>query len=122
MSTDARELAARYYAAAHRDPAADAAALERHPHGIIVWMPALTALLKPVRSDRPETWEDLTDIPADADAWYIHLLTGDLGMARRMAAALPPLRYACFRRGRRNTTPHRLPWKRLIGTADTRNT
>lgn len=113
MNRDARELALCYYRDSARTPAADAEALLAHPHGWVLWTPQLVVLMKRVRSDRPETWETLPHAEEAPDAWYIHLLAGDLSLARRIAAALPPMRYCCFRRGLRNSRPHRLPWQRL---------
>lgn len=113
MNRDARALALRYYRGSDRDPAADAEALIAHPHGWLLWTAELAVLMKRVRSDRPETWETLDHVEEAPDAWYIHLLAGDIAQARRMAADLPPMRYCCFRRGLRNRRPHRLPWRRL---------
>ena len=42
------------------------------------------------------------------DAWYIHLLAGDLKLARRLAADIAPLEWFCFHRGRRDGRPHLL--------------
>lgn len=114
MNCDARDAAARYYDLARRDMAADLEALAAAPRGVVLYMPELVALLKPARRDCPERWELLDDAPADADAWYIHLLVGDLALARRLAAGLPPLPWGCFRRGLRNRCPHCLPWRRLL--------
>lgn len=113
MNRDARQLALRYYRGSDRDPAADAETLLAHPHGWMLWTAELVVLMKRVRSDRPDTWETLGHIETAPDAWYIHLMTGDTAQARRIAAALPPMRYCCFRRGLRNTRPHRLIWARL---------
>ncbi len=110
MNTDARAQAAAYYQAAGRNMEHDIAALLQHPQGVVLLMPQLVVLMKPVQSSAPELWEQLEQEPAGADAWYVHLLAGDLQLARRLAAALPPLHWLCFRRGRRSTTPHRLPW------------
>lgn len=114
MSSDAREAAAAYYAAAGRDPAADMLALGRNPQGLIFCSPQLVALLKPARSGEPARWGILDDCPAGADAWYVHLLVGDLRAARCMARALSPYPWLCFHRGCRNERPHRLPWARLL--------
>lgn len=114
MSTDARELAARYYAAGCRDMAEDAAALGAHPQSLVILMPELVVLAKQVCSDQPDTWEELHHIAEQPDAWYIHLMTGDLHLLRRIAAALPLRPYVCFRRGLRSPHPHRVLMKRLL--------
>lgn len=110
MNTDARAEAAAYYESAGRDMERDLAALTTHPRGVVLLMPQLVVLMKPVQSHKPDHWTQLEDAPAGADAWYAHLLVGDLQLARRLASALPPLPWLCFQRGRRSSTPHRLPW------------
>ena len=120
MNTDARVQAAAYYAAAGRKMEDDIAALMRHPQGVVLLMPQLVVLMKPTRSSAPELWEQLETTPAAPDAWYIHLLAGNLPLARRLAAVLPPLRWLCFRRGRRSSAPHCLPWAAFC--QPTRNT
>lgn len=114
MDTDARTTARRYYSAARRSLAADLAALGRNPQGVIVFTPRLVALLKPALSAAPQHWEQLADTPAGADAWYVHLLVGDLAMARRMAQMLTPQRWLCFQRGLRNPLPHVYRWQRIL--------
>lgn len=114
MSTDARLTALRYYRAAGRDCAADLAALAANPQGVVLWSPRLVILMKAADSQHPEQWENLSESPADSDGWYVHLLTGELGLARRLAAEVPRRSWACFQRGLRSTVPHRLCWQRLI--------
>ena len=92
MTPDARVQAQQYYHAAGRDMEADLAALAAHPQGVVLLMPQLEHRF-------PET-----------DAWYVHLLVGDVALARRLAAALPPQHWLCFQRGLRHERPHRLPW------------
>lgn len=94
--------------------AQELAALRRNPRAVLLLMPELTALLKPVRRDRPAEWEQLAHSPADADAWYVHLLVGDLALARRLAACLPLLPWFCFQRGLRSPQPHLIPTPRLL--------
>ena len=110
MNTDARAGAAAYYQAAGRDMERDLAALSAHPQGVVLLMPQLVVLMKPVLRHEPTRWTQLEDTPAGADAWYAHLLVGDLQLARRLAYALPPLPWLCFQRGRRSSAPHYLPW------------
>ena len=119
MNTDARIQAQQYYQAADRDMAADLEALSQHSQGIILLMPQLVALMKPVDSSAPATWQELALHAPGADAWYVHLLVGDLLLARRLAAGLPPLRWLCFQRGRRSTRPHRLPWSAFLHQSTT---
>lgn len=113
MSTDARILARRYYEAAERDLAADMAALSANPEGVVVFLPQLVALMKPAKAHSPEEWGKLGETPVGADGWYVHLLVGDLALARRLAWLLPGRRWLCFQRGRRNAAPHRLPLQRI---------
>ena len=110
MNTDARAGAAAYYRAAGRDMEQDLDALAAHPQGVVLLMPQLVVLMKPTLSHEPALWPQLELVHPCADAWYVHLLVGNLGLARRMAGALPPLRWLCFQRGRRSPQPHRLAW------------
>lgn len=114
MSTDARQLAERYYAGSGRSLAADLAALGEHSHGVVVYMPQLVVLMKPVARAYPEEWEQLSHVCPESDAWYVHFLAGDLRVARHMAAVLPPLRWLCFRRGVRSSHAHCLPWRAAV--------
>ena len=114
MNTDARTRAWEYYQAAGRNMDADLAALAEHPQGVVLFMPQLVVLMKPVCSRQVDQWTNLPLVFPQADAWYVHLLVGDLRMARRMATSLPPLRWLCFQRGRRSGAPHRLPWHAFI--------
>ena len=114
MHTDARQQARDYYKAAGRSMKADLLALQAHPHGVCLLMPSLVVLMKPVQSSLPHLWGELSLVFPEADAWYIHLLAGNLTQARRMAAALPPLRWLCFQRGRRSPVPHQLDWSAFI--------
>ncbi len=114
MNADARDRAWEYYRAAGRDMETDLAALAAHPQGIVLLMPRLVVLMKPVCSNAPEQWTELALISPEADAWYIPLLVGDLRLARRMAATLPPRRWLCFQRGLRAPAPHRHPWQAFL--------
>ena len=114
MSQDARDRARAYYGGSGRDMAADCAALSANPQGVLVLLPRLVALLKPVRHDRPQDWDRLAHSPASADAWYVHLLAGDLRLAMRLGAGLRRHDWLCFQRGARNARLHRWPWRRLV--------
>lgn len=114
MSTDARILALRYYREAGRDCRADLAALAANPQGVVVWLPRLVVLMKAADSRHPEQWQELSESPPESDGWYIHLLTGELELARRLACNVPRRNWACFQRGRRSAAPHRLSWQRLL--------
>ena len=90
MNADARTQAWEYYKAAGRQMDADLEALATHPQGVILLMPRLVVLMKPVLSSAPELWPQLEHVFPAADAWYVHLLAGDLRLARQLATALPP--------------------------------
>lgn len=113
MNTDARELALQYYQTAGRDMGIDLATLGDHPQGVILLSPQLVALMKPVQSTAPETWPKLEHVAPVADAWYVHLLVGNLAWARQLAVSLPPQLWLCFHRGLRSGKPHRIPWLRF---------
>ncbi len=114
MSPDARDRARQYYSGSGRSMAADMAALAANPHGVLVLLPKLVALLKPVRRDRPQDWGALAHSPAGADAWYVHLLVGDLRLARRLGAGLERYPWLCFQRGARNACLHSWQWRRVV--------
>ncbi len=114
MSPDARDRARCYYDGSGRSLAADLAALADNPLGVVVFMPRLVALLKPVCHESPQEWEQLRYSPAGADAWYVHLLVGELGLARRLGAGLARYPWLCFQRGARNACLHRWHWKRVV--------
>ena len=113
-STDARRIARRYYATHGRHLEEDMAALCANPQGAVVFSPRLVAMVKPVRVSVPGEWMDLAHSPTGADAWYLHLLCGDLRYAACLAADLPQLRWAVFQRGARNAACHRLSWGRVL--------
>ena len=73
METDARIIAIRYYGGSERELQGDMAALGSNPAAIIIYLPQLVVLMKPVHSRRPHTWEQLQDTPPDSDAWYVQL-------------------------------------------------
>lgn len=115
MGTDARATARRYYSASNRSLQADMAALAADPDGVVLFSPALVALMRRVHHSEPQRWALLTEPPiAPADAWYVHLMVGDLAWARRLARKLPPMRWLCFQRGVRSPRPHVWPWHRLL--------
>lgn len=114
MNTDARARARQYYHAAGRQMEPDLEALRQHPQGVVLMMPQLVALLKPVAAQNADHWQQLEQVTPHPDAWYVHLLVGDLRLARQLARALPPLQWLCFQRGLRSPRPHRLPWLRIL--------
>ncbi len=114
MSTDARSRARSYYAGSGRSLEADMAALAANPQGVVVFHPRLVALMKPVAYAHSEHWLELSSSPPEADAWYIHLLSGDMAWARQLGADLPAYPWLCFQRGVRSATLHRWSWERLV--------
>ena len=114
MSTDARLIALRYYRGSARHLQDDLEALAANPHGVVVWTPRLVVLMKAAHSQQPQEWLNLAVSPRQADGWYVHLLAGDLSLARRLASMVPEHRWACFQRGKRSAAPHRLSWQRVV--------
>lgn len=110
MSTDARAAAAAYYEHSYRSFAKDVEDLRSNPQGVVVLTPRLVVLMMPALSYDPDSWRNLRVSPPGADAWYVHLMAGDVSLALHAAHVLPPLRWLCFIRGRRNNHVHRLPW------------
>lgn len=114
MSTDSRSEACRYYHESDRNLEADVQALISNPRGILVFTPKLVVLMKPVLLQEEHLWGELADNPPKADAWYVHLMVGNVAMALQMASALPPLEWLCFQRGHRNNRPHIYHWEHLL--------
>lgn len=114
MNTDAKTTARRYYTLAGRDLGADLCALSTNPHGVVVWTPQLVVLMKPANSQQPHTWAELAENPAGADAWYVHLLVGNLALAMRLAHTVPAYPKLCFQRGLRSSAPHCCSWARIL--------
>ncbi len=107
MSRDARQLAREYYDRHDRDIQQDMQRLSGNSRAFIIWMPQLITLAVPVNHQHPETWTSLAlTSPQDSDAWYVHLLIGDLALARELARQAEALPYLCFQRGLRSPRPH----------------
>ena len=113
MSSDARMKALRYYSHAGRNMADEVITLLQNPQGVFLFTPDLVVMMKPADSAAPHKWEDLAESPSGADAWYIHLLAGDLRLARKLATILPDYEWCCFQRGMRSPAPHRCRWDRM---------
>ncbi len=113
METDARLIAIRYYRGSEREFAADLTALSANPDAIIIYLPQLVLLMKPADSRHPQQWDTLHHTPHGADAWYVHLLVGNMQQARQVAQRLTPRPWICFQRGARNTRPHIIRWERF---------
>ncbi len=114
MSTDARSTARRYYEGSGRSLVADAAALAGNPQGVVILLPRLVVLMKPVEHAHPEQWLQLESSPPGADAWYVHLLAGDFSLACQLGRQLPVYHWLCFQRGARSGRWHRCNWARLL--------
>ncbi len=114
MSSDARSTARRYYEGSGRSLESDMGDLGANPQGVVIFLPRLVVLMKPVESTRPERWMELGTTPHGADAWYVHLLVGDLTWARRIGRSLPVYPWLCFQRGARSSTLHRVEWERFV--------
>lgn len=114
MSNDSRYIALRYYRGSGRNLQSDIEALATNPQGVVMWSPRLVVLMKAADSTAPAEWQNLAVSPPGADGWYVHLLVGDLALARRLAHEVPCRHWACFQRGRRSPAPHRLRWQRLL--------
>lgn len=114
MRADARKEAKLYYRGSGRQLIADVSSITDNPHGVLVFTPELVVLMKPVVLREELLWSELSDDPAEADAWYVHLLVGNVTLARQLASGLPPLEWLCFQRGRRNRLPHVYHWSNLL--------
>lgn len=114
MDMDARVIARAYYQGSARCLGDDLAALSQNPQGVVVFFSRLVVLMKPVLHDRPGDWGSLSLCPHEPDGWYVHLLVGDLTLARRLASDLAPLHWLCFQRGRRSSRPHVRLWRRIL--------
>lgn len=114
MSTDARVIARQYYATYGRNMCSDISALQANPQGVVLFTPFVVAMLKPIRTDEDLLWMDLAQSPPNPDGWYVHLLCGDLSLARLLAYRLRPLRWLIYQRGVRGTGWRRCLWKSLL--------
>lgn len=114
MWQDARTETNKYYQESGRTLTEDAVTLAGNPRGVLVYSPELVVMMKPVVLGEELLWVDLADNPSEANAWYVHLLVGNVQLARRLASTLPPLKWLCFHRGRRNSRPHVYSWSSLL--------
>ncbi len=111
MSYNAPELARLYYEQHGRDFSHDWVSLGRNPRAVLVWLPDLVVLMKPVHRHDDAPWSHLSSSPLDADAWYVHLLVGKLQLACQLGMGLEPLPYLCFQRGMRDDRVHVCRWQ-----------
>ncbi len=115
MSRDARQLARYYYDRHGRDILQDMQLLSENDRALIIWLPQLIALAIPVNHLYPDSWARLASTsPQDSDAWYVHLLVGDLALARELGKQAEELSFICFHRGARNPRPHIHPFRDII--------
>ncbi len=114
MNNDARLLARQYYLRHDRDWLVDVEALAANPRAVVVNLPNLVVLLKPVCIREPMAWLDLRQSPEAADAWYVHLLVGDVALALSLARDLDVLPWLCFQRGARDSRGHCYSWARFV--------
>jgi len=73
----------------HRDGGTpfDTAVAAHFLRGVVISTPRVFLLARPVRSDEPDKWDDLTHIPDSPDAHYIWCAVGP--MPELIAAGLP---------------------------------
>ncbi len=114
MSSDARSRARQYYEGSGRSLGADVAALAANPQGVVVLLPQLVVLMKAVKRTCPQHWQELDSSPHGADAWYVHLLVGDLSLAQELARGLHAFPWLCFQRGARSAALHQWSWARFV--------
>lgn len=114
MSRDARILAEHYYTGSSRVLSDDLAALGRNPQGVAMYSPMLVALMRPVCSSSPRDWQELATPCPEADAWYVHLLAGELSLALKLGNRLPEFPLLCFQRGARSCVIHRHRWMQTL--------
>lgn len=114
MSKDARINARSYYQSYGRDVGRDFWCLSQDERALVVWLPRLVALMKPVCSSTIHQGVDLECSEPCADAWYVHLLVGDFAFACELAQGLEPLPLLCFQRGSRSARFHVCDWLRFI--------
>lgn len=82
-------------------------------NSVFIWTPELVLIAKPVdtRFDY-KAWSK--EIFLEPDAWYVHLLCGNLKLAIQMMQHVNPLPYVVFQRGMRSNKIHKLDWNNLI--------
>lgn len=113
MNKDARNHSDEYYRRQGASLAIDLKSIARNPRGVIIWTRELVVIMKPDYSTDTRHWHELDYSPRDADAWYMHLLTGNLELARALMPVLESLPWVCFQRGLRSIKPRRISWERF---------
>ena len=80
-----------------------------------VCTPELFVMAWPVRSGRDTGWWREHQPCENPDAWYIHLLCGDLKKALEVLPKLAkPLPYVVFQRGARSHKVHKYKYDKLV--------
>lgn len=104
QGADARKTARDYYRGSGRNVKDDIAA--HLLKGVVVWTPGLAAMARPVRlewGDRRVANPFYDERGAEYDAWFVHLLCGDLRLASGLAGDMLRFPHIVFQRGLRGS-------------------
>lgn len=117
---DAREEVKKYYGESYRSLSDDVYYLIINRQGVVIWTERCCVLARMVDSTKGiEAWEDCLWKPeSNPDAWYIHMMAGDVNEAIELAMKEQPLPYVVFQRGLRDERIHKLSMSKLLKNKD----
>lgn len=115
---DAREKMRKYYAPSFRSLVDDISDLVMNKQGVVVWTENCCLLARMVNSKDKDSWEYLWEETEDPDAWYVHLMAGDVKTAMELAKKARPLPFVVFQRGLRDERVHKLSMGKLLKNKD----
>lgn len=111
---DAREEVRLYYKNSFRILSDDVIDLVMNRQGVVVWTENCCLLARMVNSKDKDSWECLWEETEDPDAWYVHLMAGDVKVAMELAKKASPLPFVVFQRGLRDERVHKLSMEKLL--------
>lgn len=117
---DAREEVKKYYRESDRFMHDEIEELFINRQGVVVWTENCCILARMVDTSEPvDAWSyRLWEVVDNPDAWYIHVMAGDIKTAIELAKKVNPLPYVVFQRGLRNDKVHRIPMNKLLKNKD----
>lgn len=113
---DAREEVREYYRESERYMHDDIEDLIINKQGAVVWTKNCCILARMVNTNDPvDEWSyRLWEVVDNPDAWYVHVMAGDIKTAMELAKKAQPLPYVVFQRGLRNDKVHKIPMDKLL--------
>lgn len=113
---DAREEVREYYRDSDRYMHDDIEDLIINKQGAVVWTKNCCILARMVNTSDPvDAWSyRLWEVVDNPDAWYVHVMAGDIKTAMELAKKAQRLPYVVFQRGLRNDKVHKIPMDKLL--------